>query len=212
MRNRREVQNALEHIRRADPVLGGVIARTNLSALPVKPDYFQALVLSIISQQLSEKAADTIIRRFVALFSGKKFPTPAQVRAMPLVKMRKAGVSRQKISYIKDLARRVDSKKIDLVSLEKLSDEEVIEVLVQVRGIGRWTAEMFLIFALARSDIFSHGDLGLKNAIKKLYNLKAHPSQRKAEKLSAAWRPYRSLACRLLWASLVAQPKKPKGA
>jgi DNA-3-methyladenine glycosylase II len=165
-------------------------------------NHFQALAEAILSQQISMSAADTITARFRAIFPGKGFPTPAQVLKTPPAKLRRAGVSRQKADYLKDLARNVVTRKVRLANFEKLSDEEIITDLTRVKGIGRWTVEMFLMFSLRRPDVFSPGDLGLQNAVKKLYKLKHHPDKEKMEKLSAAWKPHRTLAARYLWASL----------
>jgi DNA-3-methyladenine glycosylase II len=202
------MKNKIAHLRRADPILGAairklILAKNGLEEEPGKRrDHFKSLVVAIVNQQLSGKAADTILKRFIALFPEKKFPKPEDVLAMSSAKMRKAGLSKMKVSFIKDLARHVIAKSVDFRKMGRLTDDEVIEHLVRVKGIGRWTAEMFLIFSLAREDVFSYGDLGLRNAIRKLYGLKVHPTPAQAEKISSAWKPYRSLASRYLWASL----------
>jgi DNA-3-methyladenine glycosylase II len=184
-----------------DPVLAEIIRANKLYALKSVP-YFQRLVRGILGQQLSVKAAQTIFGRFVDLFPGKKFPEPQDVLKMSSQKMRKVGLSRAKVLYVKDLAKHVRSGKLKLNVIDKLPDEEVVRELVAVKGIGQWTAEMFLIFALRRPDVFSAGDLGLQNAIKKIYKLKKHPTNKQLLKISAKWKPYRSLAARYLWASL----------
>jgi len=197
------------HLRRSDPALGAAINKIgiqrflkdpNYFRLPKKTDHFRSLVVSIMNQQISGKAADTILARFKELFKGKKFPTPRQVLNMPIAKMRKAGLSRMKASFLKDLARRVIDGTVNFKKMHTWSDEEVIEHLVRVKGIGRWTAEMFLMFSLGREDIFSYGDLGLRNGMQKLYKLKKHPTPAQAEKITSKWKPYRSLASRYLWA------------
>lgn len=171
-------------------------------------NHFRSLVVAIVNQQLSGKAADTILTRFVALFPKGKFPTPEQVVKMPAAKMRRAGLSKMKTSFLKDLSRKVLDGTVDFKKMPRWSDEEVIEHLTRVKGIGRWTAEMFLMFSLGRDDIFSYGDLGLRNAIQKLYGLKKHPTPAQAEKIASQWKPYRTLASRYLWASLdVKEPK-----
>ena len=167
-----------------------------------RPNHFRSLVVAIVNQQLSGKAADTILKRFVALFPGKSFPTPEKVFAMSIAKMRKTGLSKMKVSFLKDLSRRVHKGLLDFKKMKKMTDEEVIECLTEVKGIGRWTAEMFLMFSLNRDDVFSYGDLGLRNAMRNLYGFKKHPTVKQAEKISAAWRPYRTLASRYLWASI----------
>jgi DNA-3-methyladenine glycosylase II len=165
-------------------------------------------VEAIINQQLSGKAADTIFKRFVALFPGKKFPTPKDVLAMPTAKMRKCGLSKMKVSFLKDLSKKILDGTVNFRKMPAWTDEEVIEHLTEVKGIGRWTAEMFLMFSLGREDVFSYGDLGLRNAMQKLYKLKAHPTPKQAEKIVAAWKPYRSLASRYLWANVDNKPPK----
>lgn len=167
-------------------------------------DLFEDLVESIISQQLSTKAADTISKRFKLLF-GKSFPSPLKILEMPDDRIRECGISYSKIKYIKGIAEAVKSNSLNLSELAKLSDEKVLDELVKLKGVGKWTAEMFLMFSLNRSDIFSMGDLGLRNAVAKLYgvdrdNLKA------IEKISKKWSPYRTIACRYLWNSLDNKP------
>jgi DNA-3-methyladenine glycosylase II len=197
-------KKAIRHLRKVDPVMAAVIAKmkTPAGGNPKRFSHFQALVESIASQQLSAKAANTIIARFRALFKQKSFPNPEQVMRMPTEKIRGAGLSYGKASFIKDLARLVQKKEIALHSLHRLEDEQVIEHLVQVKGIGRWTAEMFLMFSLERPDVFSHGDLGLRNAIQKLYGFKKPPTVKQIEKIVQKWRPYRTLGSRYLWRSL----------
>lgn len=165
-------------------------------------DRFEYLALTILYQQLSTKAAATIAGRFRALYSSKKFPKPQKIITTPDNELRAVGISWSKIKYIKDLADKVASKSIAIDTLELLSDEDVIAELIKVKGIGRWTAEMFLMSALARPDIFSFGDLGLQTAIKKAYGYKKLPSQRTMLTLSKKWSPYRTHAARVLWASL----------
>jgi DNA-3-methyladenine glycosylase II len=202
------MKDKVAYLKRVDPVLGVAIKKLILAKNGLEEksgkrrDHFKSLIVAIVNQQLSGKAADTILKRFIALFSGKKFPTPEDVLKMSTAKMRKCGLSKMKVSFIKDLARHVISKSVDFRKMPRLTDEEVIEHLMRVKGIGRWTAEMFLIFSLGREDVFSYGDLGLRNAIRNLYGLKSHPTAAQAEKISSAWKPYRSLASRYLWASL----------
>ena len=201
-------RNKTAHLKSADPILGAAIAALISAEKGLEEEckkqrnHFKALVVAIVNQQLSGKAAATILGRFVALCPGKKFPKPEDVLAMPPAKMRKAGFSKMKVSFLKDLAWHVINKEIDFRKMSRMTDEEVIEHLVRVKGIGRWTAEMFLIFSLGRDDVFSYGDLGLRNAIRNLYKLKNHPTPTQAEKISSVWKPYRSLASRYLWASL----------
>ena len=229
----RDIKSAIAHLRNADPVLRKLIDR-----LPPpdrawhsssKPNHFRSLVAAIVSQQLSGKAADTIFKRFEALFGGAerfprgkssqatptsrrsartKFPTPQEVLLMSVAKMRSAGLSKMKVSFLKDLAAKVQDGTVNFRAMKRWSDDEVIEHLVAVKGIGRWTAEMFLMFSLGRDDVFSHGDLGLRNAMQKLYNLKVHPTLRQAERITSVWKPYRSLGSLYLWASVDNRPQR----
>ncbi len=194
----------LAHLSKNDPVLAPIIKGVKLQKLGSKAsaEYFETLVEAIVSQQLSVKAADTIFARFAALAPGKKFPTPREILKIPKAKMRKAGLSGMKVDYIRDLSKRVLDKSLDLKKIDLLGDEEVIAHFVHVKGIGRWTAEMFLMFSLGRDDVFSYGDLALRNAMQKLYNMKTTPTPAQAAKIAARWSPYRTLGSRYLWASL----------
>ncbi|MBP9686347.1 MAG: DNA-3-methyladenine glycosylase 2 family protein [Candidatus Doudnabacteria bacterium] len=212
------MQKIQEHFKVSDPVMVGMM-RTH-SVKPRKrstKDRFEYLALTILYQQLSTKVADVIAARFLALFqplpnpplsrgggtaAPRAFPTPQDILKTPDEKLRSVGVSGPKVKYIKDLAEKVASKQVRLEILHELSDEEVITELTQVKGIGRWTAEMFLMSALERPDIFSFGDLGLQTAIKRAYGFKQLPAKRTMERLSKKWSPYRTHAARVLWASL----------
>ena len=194
--------NPGRHLKSADPILAKIISRVKLKQRKAHKRYFESLCVAIINQQLSGKAAATIEKRFVALFGNKKFPSARQVLLKSDVKLRSAGLSFQKIGYIKSLAKLVDGGKIDFKKFGKMDDEEIIETLILVKGIGRWTAEMFLMFCLNRPDVFSHGDLGLKNAIKKHYKLDKDINAKKYHALVESWKPYRTTAARFLWASL----------
>lgn len=161
---------------------------------------FDRLVESIISQQLSVRVADVIYERVLNLMPKKKLD-PKAILKIDDQSLRSAGLSFGKIKYIKDLSEKVSSGELDLENLENLNNEEVIENLTSVKGIGRWTAEMFLMSALGRPDVFSHGDLGLKNAIKKIYSLPEYDIK-KAEEIVIKWSPYRTIAAKILWKSL----------
>jgi len=194
---------AQKHLRRVDPILAKVINRIPAPQTKKRRgNYFKSLVEAIISQQLSNKAADTIIVRFRKLFHQPGFPTPRQVLRMPAEKIRSAGLSYSKVAYIKDLAKAIETKQLNIRQVHKMSDEEVILHLTQVKGIGQWTAEMFLMFSLERPDVFSHGDLGLRNAIQRLYCFKKPPTVKQIEKIVLKWQPHRTLASRYLWRSL----------
>lgn len=184
-----------------DPILAKVIRRVPPFKTQKADNYFESLSESIVSQQLSVKASDTIWSRFTALLSEERV-VPEEVLKLSDQKIREAGVSRPKIAYIKDLAVKTIGSGIIFEHFEIMADEEIINELIKVKGIGRWTAEMFLIFAMDRPDVFSYGDLGLRRAIERLYGLGHEPTMEEAERISEKWRPYRSTACRYLWKSL----------
>jgi DNA-3-methyladenine glycosylase II len=192
---------------RRDPVMRELIRQHGACGLADNQhtDPYKALVHSIMSQQLSTKAAATIARRFNELFGGT-FPTPQQVLAMPEEKLRSVGLSGMKVSFVRDLARRIDDGSLRLDALDAMTDEEVVDALTEVKGIGRWTAEMFLMFRLHRPDVLPVGDLGIVNAIKKQYRLRKVPTPQRMMQLGESWRPYRSIACWYLWASLDNKP------
>ena len=160
---------------------------------------FEALARSIIYQQLSGKAADTICGRFVALFKPHSFPTPEDVLQAKITTLRGAGLSQQKISYLKDLAQKCTDGTIDSRRFSKMSDEEIIEHVTAVKGIGEWTAHMFLMFTLGRPDILPVGDLGIRKGFQKLFGLKSLPSPRTMTRLAKPWAGHRTVACFYLW-------------
>jgi DNA-3-methyladenine glycosylase II len=164
----------------------------------------EELVEAIISQQLSGKAADTIYKRFLALFKSEHFPTPEQILKMDVEKLRSAGMSYSKTNYIKNIARAFKNGDLNIKKIKKMKDEEVIKELTKIKGVGKWTTEMILIFTLNREDVFSLGDAGLRRAIKNLYGI---TDEKKILKLSETWKPKRSFACWLLWQSLDNSPK-----
>ncbi|MBI5045052.1 MAG: DNA-3-methyladenine glycosylase 2 family protein [Candidatus Levybacteria bacterium] len=191
----------LRFLSKNDPILGQIIKKVPPIEKHKATNYFEALLESIVSQQLSVKAADTIWSRFLALLPGKRV-IPEEVWKIDDQKIRDAGISWQKVSYIKDLAKKTMESGILFEQFEIMTDEEIITELVKVKGIGRWTAEMFLMFAMDRPDVFSYGDLGLRRAIEKAYKLRHEPTQEEAEKIAQKWKPYRTIACRYLWRSL----------
>lgn len=195
------MDDPIVYLRKKDPILAKIIEQVPPFERYKARNYFEALLESIVSQQLSVKAADTIWVRFLALLPEKEV-TAENVWAVPDQKIRDAGISWQKISYIKDLAKKTMESGILFEQFEIMTDEEIITELVKVKGIGRWTAEMFLMFAMERPDVFSYGDLGLRRAIQKWYGLDHEPTQAEAEKIAENWKPYRTLACRYLWRSL----------
>lgn len=185
----------------SDPSLAAIISHIETVSLPVSKDPFSDLVEAIINQQLSEKAGRTIFTRFRASFPGAKL-TPRRILARSDQSLRDVGISWSKVTYIKSLAEEVEKKRLRLADLGALDDEAVITALTKVKGIGRWTAEMFLMFSLGREDVFSYGDLGLRRAMAKLYKFRDYPSTKQMEKIVTKWRPYRTIVARMLWASL----------
>jgi DNA-3-methyladenine glycosylase II len=192
---------------RRDPVMRDLMRRYGACGLARSQhtDPYKALVRAIISQQLSSKAAATIGRRFEELFGGR-FPAPAEVLQMPEERLRSVGLSGMKVSFVRDLARRLEDGSLRLDALDAMSDDEVIAELTTVKGIGRWTAEMFLMFRLHRPDVLPVGDLGIVNAMKKAYGLRKTPTPERMMRIGESWRPYRSVACWYLWASLDNEP------
>ena len=195
---------ARRHLMKADPTLGRVIKRIGPCKLhSVAPrDPFEALCMSIASQQLSTKAAATIFNRFADLFPPDRKPAPDAVMMLSDDRIRACGFSRPKVSFIKDLAARVGDGRLDLKGLRKHSDDVVMQQLVAVKGIGRWTAEIFLMFRLGRLDILPADDLALMNAARRVYGLRTRPDAKRLRKMGEAWRPYRSVAAWYLWQSL----------
>ena len=194
---------ARKHLMKADPTLELIIKRVGPCALhavaPREP--FEALCMAIASQQLSTKAADTIFGRFRDLFPQRK-PSPDRVMTLSDDQIRAVGFSRPKVSFIKDLAARVLDGRLDLKGLKKHPDDEVMRQLVAVKGIGRWTAEIFLLFRLGRPDILPADDLGLMNAVHRAYGLRTRPDATRLRKMGERWSPHRSVAAWYLWQSL----------
>ena len=187
---------------RRDPVLADLIRRHGPCGLAraQHTDPFRALVHAIVSQQLSSKAAATIAGRFDALFD--QAPTPPAVAAASDTDLRGVGLSGAKVRYIRDLCARIADGSLPLDDIERLPDAAVIEALTRVKGIGRWTAEMFLMFRLHRPDVLPVGDLGIVKAVQRAYRLRKVPSPGRLLQIGEPWRPYRSVACWYLWASL----------
>lgn len=191
------------HFRKVDPILYEVVKQVSYleDIIPRKPyDYFRSLCREIISQQLASGAASAIHKRFLNLFPTRR-PSAKLLTFVSEKKLREAGMSWAKARYIKDIAQKLSTKEVRLSSLQRLSDEEVIAELIKIKGVGRWTAEMFLIFSLGRPDVFSFGDLGLKRAMQKLYKMSSF-SVEQAMPVVSRWSPYRSFASRILWKAL----------
>jgi DNA-3-methyladenine glycosylase II len=191
--------------------MGGLVERLGPLSLrsarrPGRPtDAYGTLVRAIVGQQLSTRAADTIYGRVVGLFGGEAPPPPALIAADP-DDLRAAGLSRAKVAYLRDLAERVEDGDLDLDRLSQLSDEQVSEQLTAVKGIGQWSADMFLIFHLGRPDVLAVGDLGIRHAVELAYGLPERPDAKRVTVIAEPWRPYRSLACLYLWTSLHNEP------
>lgn len=187
---------------RRDPVLGALIRKHGACGLAAaqRADHFSALVRAITGQQLSTKAASTIYARLVALMPAGV--TPGALASLTDEQMRAVGMSRQKIAYFRDLASKALSGALPLDSLDEMSDDDVIAALTQVKGIGRWSAEMFLMFRLHRPDVLPVDDLGIVNAVKNVYRLRKRPTADRIRTIGEPWRPYRSVACWYLWRSL----------
>jgi DNA-3-methyladenine glycosylase II len=200
------------HLRRADPVLARLIDDYG-GPLPEEPDFrgrpddkYGALVRGITGQQLSVKAAASIWARFLERYGGTT-PTPAQILADDPDELRvAAGFSHAKVRYLRSLAERIESGELDLSRLPALPDDEVVRELTAVKGIGEWTAQLYLIFTLHRPDVLPTGDLGVRNAAMRAYGLTAPPAPQALKELAEPWRPYRTRACLYLWRSLRNEP------
>lgn len=201
---------AQRFLARRDPVLGAIIQQYGPCglALAQREDPFRAIIEAIVWQQLSGKAAATIFGRFLGLFPDHRFPTPAQVAAASDAQLRTIGFSRQKIGYLRDLCAQMQAGALPLDRLDGMDDEAVIEALTQVKGIGRWTAEMVLMFKLQRSDVLPVDDLGIVKAIRQAYRLRKDPKPDRIRQIGEKWRPYRSVASWYLWQSRDNAPLK----
>jgi DNA-3-methyladenine glycosylase II len=199
------------HLKESDPVLRRIIEQVGPCTLePHKEStYFQYLLRSIVFQQLAGAAARTIHDRVIAIYDGRA-PEPEDVLKTPMRKLRAAGLSTQKASYIVDLARRAASGELPLHTMDSLTDEEAMEALVQVKGIGPWTAQMFLMFRLGRPDILPDLDYGVKLAMRVAYRMRKMPNARRMHAIGAAWAPHRTVATWYLWRSLDLPGTRPK--
>jgi DNA-3-methyladenine glycosylase II len=194
------MRRALNHLRKCDPVLSAIIEKVGPFRMQYGLPEFASVAEAIVYQQLHGKAAETIFRRFVAL-AGDPL-TPAGILKLSDNQLRSAGLSKQKSSYLRDLASKTSSGLLNFSELDKLSDEDVIKHLTQVKGIGVWTAHMFLIFSLRRLNVLPTGDYGVQMALKRHYKKRKLPKPKDMEKIARAWEPYRSVACWYMWRSL----------
>ncbi|HVN03799.1 MAG TPA: hypothetical protein VMT86_05230 [Bryobacteraceae bacterium] len=195
------MRKAILHLQAADPVLGGIIERVGAYRIRFRAPGFETLTKSIVYQQLSGKVAQVIFDRLVAAVPDGAL-TPENLLALRPAKMRAIGLSKQKTLYIRDLARQTRAGKVDFAKLADLADAAVIEELTQVKGIGVWTAHMFLIFALRRTNVLPSGDLGIRAAIRKAYGLAELPKPAEIEEMGQRWHPYCTVAAWYLWRSL----------
>jgi len=194
------VRKAIDHLKKSDPVLCAIIERVGPCRMEFGPPEFHSLAEAIIYQQLNGKAAVTIFKRFAAL-AGE--PLTAQgVLKLSEAQMRSVGLSRQKSSYLRDMAERAVRGELDFSSLPEMTDDEVIKHLTQVKGVGVWTAHMFLMFTLRRPNVLPTGDYGIQMAIRKHYKKRKLPKPEQMDKIAKPWEPYRSVACWYLWKSM----------
>ena len=194
------MRKAINHLKKSDPVLAAIIERVGPYRMEFGEPVFHSLAESIVYQQLNGKAAETIFKRFAALAGDPV--TPERIAKLTDGEMRSVGLSKQKSSYLRDMAERALRGELDFSRLAEMSDEEVIKHLTQVKGVGVWTAHMFLMFTLKRPNVLPTGDFGVQTAIKKHYKKRKLPKPVQMEKMAKCWEPYRSVACWYLWRSL----------
>ena len=194
-----KVNKAIMYLINVDKRIKPLVKSYHLEQLDSEKSYLKSLVRSIIFQQLSGRAAKTIFDRFMALFLEEKNLNANQILSLDSALMRSVGISSSKINYIKNIAKSFVEKSIDYSNFSKLTDDQIIESLVSIKGVGRWTAQMFLIFTLKRPDVFPEGDLGVRKGFQLFYNLEDLPSSELILKRSEVWSPYRSFMARYFW-------------
>jgi DNA-3-methyladenine glycosylase II len=194
------MREAINHLKKSDPVMRKIIERVGPCRMEFGEPVFHSLAEAIVYQQLNGKAAVTIFNRFTALAGDPV--VPEGIAKLTAEQMRSVGLSKQKSSYLRDMAERAIRGELSFTSLPEMTDEEVIEHLTQVKGVGVWTAHMFLMFTLKRPNVLPTGDFGIQMAIKKHYNKRKMPKPMQMEKIAKSWEPYRSIACWYLWRSL----------
>lgn len=199
-------RSILDQLSQADPKLGRIIAANEPFHVEPANNLFQAIATSIMAQQLAWSAVSTIIKRFEKLYPGREFPTPEDVLDTPFDELRSVGLSRAKVTYIKDLATKILDGTVDQAKLPLMSDEAVIRHLRSVKGIGRWTAEMVLIFDLGRLDVLPVGDLGVRKGFQRVYELTTLPAPRTMERIAKKWKPYRSIGTWYMWKAVDSKP------
>jgi DNA-3-methyladenine glycosylase II len=199
---------AAKYLSENDPILATIIKKAGDAEITPHKNYYQELVESIISQQLSVKAAATILKRFIELFPGDNFPAPDEILKKGIDELRAVGLSRQKASYIQDLALKVIEGSVRFNHLDTLSNDEVTAELTKIKGVGVWTVHMFLIFCMGRLDVLPVGDLGIKNGIQKLYAFEESPTIEEMNEIALKnnWHPYESVASWYVWHSLDNKP------
>ena len=195
------MKHAIAHLKRSDPVLAHIIERVGPYRIEYREPDFSALARAIVFQQLNGRAAATIFSRTLAALGTRRI-TPRAVLRAPVRTLRAAGLSAAKAAYLRDLAEKTAAGAIRFTRFSDMSDDEVVAALTQVKGIGVWTAHMFLIFALRRPDVLAVGDYGIRAAVKKAYGLEELPKAAEMERIARPWRPYASVACWYLWRSL----------
>ncbi len=200
IRDKKVWDSAVRHLSKRDRVLARIIRKAGKVEIPKRWGYYEAIVQSIVYQQISGSAGDSILKKFKAIYNGR-LPTPEKFLATREAVVRKAGISPQKYSYLKDLCTRIEDGRLELGKFESMDNDKIIEELDEVRGIGRWTAEMFLMFSLGRTDVVPMDDLGLKKSIMRAYKLKGHPSEKRFAELAKSWSPYGTIASLYLWRS-----------
>jgi DNA-3-methyladenine glycosylase II len=201
------MKKAVDHLTKSDVILASIIARVGPCKMTYREPSFEMLARAIVFQQLSTKAAATIYGRLEEAAGGQL--TPETIQNLSVGEMRQAGLSRQKLGYIRDLAEHALSGKVDFARLPSLSDDEVIEALTDIKGVGVWTAHMFLIFSLRRPNVLPIGDLGVRMAIQRAYKKRKIPTPKQIEQIAKGWHPYCSYAAWYLWRSLEG-PKEEK--
>jgi DNA-3-methyladenine glycosylase II len=194
------LRKAIHHLKKADPVIAAIITRVGPFKMQKRPATFWALARAIVFQQLNGKAATTIWNRLEEACGGEA--TPKSILKLSEQQMRACGLSKQKLSYVRDLAQRTLSREIDFERIDQWTDEEIIEHLTRVKGIGEWTAHMFLMFALQRPNVLPTGDYGIRAAMMKAYRMRKMPNPKRMQQVAKCWHPYCSVACWYLWRSL----------